>query len=317
MTSLADMDGLALLKLAVALALMGASFVFAITATRGALRRGKLIEARLASGSFGDAEDGTYGRGVPGGRLGKLGAALSLPGPEEITKVRFQLARAGWYGPDAPKTYYALRFLAIVIPTLLMMALAGPLSAALGPKRTSMLAVVVVVAGTMGPDRVVRWKQKRRTLLCREGFPDMMDLLVASIEAGLGLDSALQRVAGEIGERHPALKANLDLMNLELRAGRSRTEAMEQFAERTDLEEARQLGVMLYQAEEMGSPLGRALRTFAEDMRVKRMLRAEEKAMALGPKLTVPLMLFIFPTIVVMLLLPAVIRIAEQFGGGA
>ena len=314
MTGFADMGGIALLKLAVALALMGASFVFAFTAARGALRRGKMIEARLASGSFGEVEDGTFGKG---GRLGRLGSALSLPGPEEITKVRFQLARAGWYGPDAPKTYYAVRFLAIVIPTLVLIALAGLLVAAIGPKRTSSLAVLVVVVGTMGPDRVVRWRQKRRTLLCREGFPDMMDLLVASIEAGLGLDSALQRVAGEIGERHPALKTNLDLMNLELRAGRTRTEAMEQFGERTDLEEARQLGVMLHQAEEMGSPLGRALRTFAEDMRTKRMLRAEEKAMALGPKLTVPLMLFIFPTIVVMLLLPAVIRLSEQFGGGA
>ena len=314
MSVFAQMDGLSLLKLTMALGLMGASFVFALTAARGALRRGRLIEARLASESFGDMEEGTFGSG---GRLGRLGAALSLPGPEEISKVRFQLARAGWYGPDAPKTYYAVRFLAIVIPTIALIALAGPLIAAVGPKRTSSLAVLVVVAGTMGPDRVVRWRQKRRTLLCREGFPDMMDLLVASIEAGLGLDSALQRVAGEIGERHPALKANLDLMNLELRAGRSRTEAMEQFGERTDMEEARQLGVMLHQAEEMGSPLGRALRTFAEDMRVKRMLRAEEKAMALGPKLTVPLMVFIFPTIVVMLLLPAIIRLVEQFGGGA
>ena len=167
------------------------------------------------------------------------------------------------------------------------------------------------MAGTLGPDRVVRMRQKRRTLQCREGFPDMMDLLVASIEAGLGMDAALVRVAQEIGGRYPALKVNLDLMNLELRAGRARVEAMATFAERTDMEEARALGVMLKQAEEMGSSLGRALRTFSEDMRMRRMMKAEEKAMALSAKLTVPLMIFIFPTIMIMLLLPAAIRLME------
>ena len=295
----------AMFKFAVAIALMGASFVLALTGARGAVRREKLIEARLAGAGEYDAE-------VVPGRLGRLGAALSLPGPEEISRVRFRLSRAGWYGPDAPKTYYAVRFLCIVVPALVTVVLSGVTVAAWGPGPALFASVAAIVAGTLLPDRVVRWRQKRRTLLCREGFPDMMDLLVASIEAGLGLDSALVRVAGEIGGRHPALKTNLDLMNLELRAGRSRVEAMEQFAERTDMDEARQLGIMLHQAEEMGSPLGRALRTFAEDMRTRRMLRAEEKAMSLGPKLTVPLMVFIFPTIMIVLLLPAAIRLVDQ-----
>jgi len=141
----------------------------------------------------------------------------------------------------------------------------------------------------------------------------MMDLMVACIEAGLGMDATLMRVSHELGGRYPALKVNLDIMNLELRAGRNRHEAMVNFAERINLNEAKALATMLRQSEEMGSSLGRALRTFSEEMRTKRMLSAEEKAMALSAKLTIPLILFIFPTIMVMLLLPAGIRIAGAF----
>ena len=103
-------------------------------------------------------------------------------------------------------------------------------------------------------------------------------------------------------------------MNLELRAGRERHQAMMNFAERIGLEEAKALSVMLRQAEEMGSSIGVALRTFSDDMRTKRMLLAEEKAMALSAKLTVPLIVFIFPTLMIMLLLPAGIRLAETLG---
>ena len=98
-------------------------------------------------------------------------------------------------------------------------------------------------------------------------------------------------------------------MNLELRAGRSRHEALINFSDRINLDESRALATMLKQAEDMGSSLGQALRSFSEEMRTKRMLRAEEKAMGLSAKLTVPLMIFIFPTLMVILLLPAGLRI--------
>ena len=295
------------IRLVAALALMGTSFVLAFTAVSRALARGKRIEARLAGGSSFDVEAAPAKEGL----LERLGSQLSLPGPEDISRVRHELARAGWYDPSAVHVYYAVRFLLIVVPTLALVGAMGQLVAAWGPRNAFLFASALIVAGTLGPDRVVRMRQKRRTLQCREGFPDMMDLLVASIEAGLGMDAALVRVAQEIGGRYPALKVNLDLMNLELRAGRARVEAMATFAERTDMEEARALGVMLKQAEEMGSSLGRALRTFSEDMRMRRMMKAEEKAMALSAKLTVPLMIFIFPTIMIMLLLPAAIRLME------
>ena len=139
----------------------------------------------------------------------------------------------------------------------------------------------------------------------------MMDLLVACLEAGLGIDAALSRVSQEIGGRYPVLKLNLEIMNLEIRTGRLRNDAMVNFANRIDLDEAKALAVMLKQAEDMGSSVGAALRVFSEDMKNKRMLLAEEKAMALSAKLTVPLILFIFPTIMVLLMVPAGIRILD------
>jgi len=137
----------------------------------------------------------------------------------------------------------------------------------------------------------------------------MTDLLVACLEAGLGLNAALLRVSEELETRYPALKTNIDLLNMELRAGRERHKAMYNFADRADFQEAKAMVTMLRQSEEMGSSLGIALRAFFEEMRHKRMMSAEEKAMALPAKLTVPLILFIFPAILVLLLLPASIRI--------
>jgi len=190
----------------------------------------------------------------------------------------------------------------------------GLLWANIGPRGTVFVSGFLAIIGLLGPNMFIRWKQKRRTLRCKEGFPDMMDLMVACIEAGLGLDAALIRVSHELGGRYPALKVNLEIMNLELRAGRERHQAMMNFAERIGLEEAKALAIMLRQAEEMGSSMGVALRTFSDDMRTKRMLLAEEKAMALSAKLTVPLIVFIFPTLMIMLLLPAGIRLAETLG---
>lgn len=298
------------IKLGVAFCLLVISFVMGVIGTRDALQKGRRIERRLAGGSSFDVEIAPVEMGL----LEKFGSHLSLPGAEDITRLRHSLARAGYYAPSAVKSYYAIRFLAIVLPTIGILATMGPLSATIGAHLTFLLILFIVSVGTLAPDMFLRHKRGKRQLACREGFPDMMDLLVASIEAGLGMDAALVRVAQEIGGRHEALKVDLDLMNLELRAGRPRHEAMGNFADRVDLDEARSLGVMLKQAEEMGASMGRALRTFSEEMRLKRMLRAEEKAMALSAKLTVPLILFIFPTLMIMLLMPAVIRVGEHFG---
>jgi len=282
-------------------------------AVRNALQHNSRIERRLL-GSNG-LEAGRFSApALKPHVLTKLANHLTLPNAEEITRLRFQLSQAGYYDPNAAKKFFAARVLCIVMPQFIIMAVWAILEVKLDVKTMVLIAAFFAVLGLFGPTMFLYWKKTRRTDKCRKGFPDMMDLLVACIEAGLGMDAALIRVGSEIGGRYPPLKINLDIMNYELRAGRLRHEAMIGFAERIDLDEAKALAIMLKQAEEMGSSIGKALRTFSDDMRAKRMLVAEEKAMALSAKLTVPLILFIFPTIMVLILMPAAIRLMEGLG---
>jgi len=298
-----------ILTITVAVIFFGISIGLVFWAIQSTLRENKQIERRLVGGGdFGVAE-----AQVRPGILETLGNHLTLPNAEEITRIRFQLAQAGYYDPSAVKIFFSVRVLSLLGPQFFILIFWGKLSSTLSMAMLVSLGGGLTLLGLLGPTFFIRRKKGKRTLQSKNGFPDMMDLMVACIEAGLGLDATLIRVSHELGGRYPALKVNLDLMNLELRAGRNRHEAMMNFAQRINLEEAKALAVMLRQSEEMGSSLGVALRTFSEDMRTKRMLMAEEKAMALSAKLTVPLIVFIFPTLMVMLLLPAGIRIAGAF----
>jgi len=174
-----------------------------------------------------------------------------------------------------------------------------------------LVASVFAVAALLGPDQVINARRKARELEYRDGFPDLLDLLVASVEAGLSLDAGVTRVTDELVRRYPNLAEHLRFLTLELRAGRARKDAWGAFAERLGIDEAKSLATMLRQAEEMGTSLGETLAVFSEDMRSKRMLRAEEKAMALPAKLMIPLILFIFPCLLGVLILPAAYRISQ------
>ena len=179
-----------------------------------------------------------------------------------------------------------------------------------------LIAIAVSLAAIYGPEFVLKSRRTNREREYSDGFPDLLDLLVASVEAGLSLDAAVTRVTEELERRYPNLTIHLRFLVLELRAGRARRDAWAAFADRLGIDDARALATMLRQAEEMGTSLGETLSVFSSDMRQKRMLRAEEKAMALPAKLIVPLILFIFPCLLGVLILPAGFRIVRQFSGG-
>jgi tight adherence protein C len=146
-----------------------------------------------------------------------------------------------------------------------------------------------------------------------------MDLMVTCVEAGLGIDAAMARVADEIGLASPLLGAELNLTFLEVQAGVSRPDAFRRLAERTGVEDLRSLSAMLIQTELFGTSVARALRVHAEGMRVRRMQRAEERAAMVGVKMTIPLVLFILPSLISVLLGPAIVSIFETLftnGGG-
>ena len=296
------------LTITISLLFLLISLSLVVLAIRSALQHNSQIERRLAGG---DGADINTAAGKPQGFLSTLGQHLTLPGAEDITRIRFELAQAGFYSPSSVQIYHAIRVIALFVPQLFLLMSVSYLSNIMSFAAIIFIFCLSLIVSLYLPIFVIRWRTTKRRDECRNGFPDMMDLLIACIEAGLGMDAALVRVGHEIGGRYPALRINLDIMNMELRAGRERNVAMQSFAKRVDLEEARSLAVMLKQAEEMGSSVGRTLRTFADEMRMKRMMKAEEKAMALSAKLTVPLILFIFPTIICMVLLPAGIRISQ------
>ena len=143
----------------------------------------------------------------------------------------------------------------------------------------------------------------------RAGFPDFMDLLVVCAEAGLAMEASLDRVGRELADSYRSLSANIHMATLEIRAGRTLPEALEHLGDRLGLEEARSFATLLQQSTELGSSVTDALRVYSDEMRHKRLSRAEEKAYSLPAKLSVPLILCIFPVLVVVTLLPAFIRV--------
>src|SRR4029077_9070100 len=147
-----------------------------------------------------------------------------------------------------------------------------------------------------------------RTLQHRSGFPDFMDLLVVCADSGLSLEASFERVGREIGQGYPSLSANIHLTNLEVRAGRALKEALENFADRLALEEARAFATLINQSDELGSSISDALRVYSDDMRHKRLSRAEEKAYSPPAKLPVPMMVCIFPVLFVVILCPVIVR---------
>src|SRR5213075_617341 len=143
----------------------------------------------------------------------------------------------------------------------------------------------------------------------RTGFPDFMDLLVVCADAGLSMEAALDRVGRELADSYRSLSANIHMATLEMRAGRTLSETLDHLADRLGLEEARSFATLLQQSEKLGSSLTEALRVYSDDMRHKRMSRAEEKAYSLPAKLSVPLTLCVFPVVIIVILLPVYVRL--------
>lgn len=252
---------------------------------------------------------------------GRIGQALSsfgkrsAPGDaDEVGATRSKLLQAGFPNQNAVSWYYAARFICVVVPQVALLFLLPYLQKMDLPGFAPILiSMFLAVGGLALPSMYVDRKIEARRLACSSGFPDMMDLLVACVEAGLSLDASVSRVGEELESRHAVLAENLDKISLELRAGRSRRAAWRSFADRIGLEEAGSLATMLRQSEEMGTSLGHTLRIFSRDMRRRRILIAEEKAMALPAKMTVPLIVFVFPVLLGVLILPAVFRFQTVF----
>jgi len=184
-----------------------------------------------------------------------------------------------------------------------------PLLRSLPPAGFWLAVIVGGIAGYVGPSMYIDRRIAKRRIEHRAGFPDFMDLLVVCADSGLSMEASLERVGREMGDSYPSLCANIHMANLEIRAGRTMTEALEHLGDRLGLEEARAFSALIQQSAELGSSITDALRVYSDDMRHKRLSRAEEKAYSLPAKLSVPMMVCIFPVLFVVILLPVIVRL--------
>jgi tight adherence protein C len=260
-----------------------------------------------------------HAEGVFQVRWAKSIAEIALPRDEwKKSRVRMRLIRAGFRELYSIYRFYAAK---VIIAIILPLAVVVPLMATGYIPITDQFSAVSIMVGAalVGyflPHLYIASKIKERKLEFVEGFPDAMDLLVVCVEAGLGLDAAIQRVGKEMAVSYPELAIELGILNLELRAGKSRAEALKSLAERTDVEQVQSLVALLIQAEHFGTSIATALRDHADEMRQMRIQRAKEKAAKLPVKMLFPLVFFIFPALFIVVLVPAAIRIYVSLIGG-
>jgi tight adherence protein C len=225
---------------------------------------------------------------------------------KDMKVLRKRLLLAGLYDPRGVAVFFLARTaLAVGLAVLAMMF--GP------AEKGSLYWMIVGIAGLFGylaPSLYLDRRIARRREEHRAGFPDFMDLLVVCADAGLSMEASLDRVGRELADSYPSLCGNIHMANLEIRAGRTMTEALEHLADRLSLEEARSFATLIQQSDELGSSITEALRVYSDDMRHKRLSRAEEKAYGLPAKLSLPMMVCIFPVIFVVILLPVAVRLA-------
>lgn len=234
------------------------------------------------------------------------------------SRLKSRLVRAGYRQERALHIFLASKvILGFAVPILLAMPMLimGKMPA-LQPTVSVSLLVLSALIGYYLPDAYLDRVSRERQLRFTEGFPDAMDMLVVCVEAGLGLDAAIQRVGREIAIAHPELADELSLVSLELRAGKSREEALRSLGERTGVEAVQSLASLLIQAEHFGTSIASALREHAEEMRTLRLQKAREKAAKLPVKMIFPIMFFIFPALFLVILGPALVRIYAGFISG-
>jgi tight adherence protein C len=221
----------------------------------------------------------------------------------DVSAVTQRLIKAGYRDESAVKMFYGSK---VALPIVFLIAVFVTGAVSFAPFLVIVLALAV---GFLAPDFWLQWRIRHRQYLIRRGLPDVMDLLIICIEAGLSIDPACARVSKELSKAQPELSDELGVVGLEQRAGRPRADAWKNMADRTGVDSVRHFVTMLVQAEQFGTSIGKALRIHSDTLRTKRVQQVEEKAAKLSVKLIFPLAIFIFPSLFLVALGPAFISL--------
>ena len=282
--------------------LVGAA-AMALAPAGGAMVEQRLGEIRGARVMLGGVEAAQDRKDVMMNTLKRLGRAVPAP-KREVGRLRERLIWAGYRGKEAIIVFSGLRigfamicFIVFGTPILL--------------RPNVLIALVAAAAGYVIPGFLLARMAKRRQHRIRLSLPDALDLLVVSVEAGLGLDQAVQRVGDELAEAHPELSEEMRLINLEMRAGTERAEALRHLADRTGVDDVASLVATLVQTDKFGTSVAASLRIHSEVLRTKRRQRAEEAAAKTGVKMVFPLVLCVFPAVWIVTIGPAAIKFVQ------
>lgn len=304
-------------------------FMFAVILVTGVLR----IVARraaLRSGIKAIAQSGPSDRGArlqerrDGGwlklteRIEKAGLNLADTKGDQL---RDKMIAAGFTSPAAPKLLTLTRLVLVLLLPTIYVLLASAGGKGLSFFKLYFVGSVLALLGLYIPNLFVTARADRRREAITNGFPDCLDLMLVCVEAGLGLEAAMDRVGREMVHSHPLVSELLSGATLQLRAGAARDEALRKMGDRSGVEEVRAFATLLIQSDKLGTSIGETLRVYADEMREKRRLRAEEKAHRLPVLISIPLVVCMLPTMVGVLMLPGAVRIVREMvpaltGGG-
>jgi tight adherence protein C len=296
---------LPLIAFVLASALVGVAALRFIPKSAGAIdRRLGEVTGTLEASAFDTSADV---RRVATDTFKRLANVAPRSSASERGKLQTRLINAGYRNPEALIVFAGIR----VAMALFGFAVVGT---PILMRPNIMMALVLCCFGYMFPTIVLARVAKRRQHRIQLSLPDALDLLVVSVEAGLGIDQALQRVGHELVYAHPELCEELRLVNLELRAGKTRSEALTNLAERTGVDDVVSLAAMLVQTDKFGTSVAQSLRVHSESLRTKRRQRAEEAAAKTGVKMVFPLVICIFPAVWVVTIGPAAIKFIQVLG---
>lgn len=246
-------------------------------------------------------------------RLYSLGQLIVPRSEEARTKMKMELARAGYRRSDAVALYSGIKML-FALAFMGGFIMAG-IAMTMKPSHLIFFGLATAGLGMYIPILWVRHKSKKRKTTLLSGFPDALDLLAVCVDAGLGLDAAVVKVADEIHHANKCLSEEFQLLNLEIRAGKPRSEALHNLGQRTGIDDIQSLVAMLIQADKFGTSIAKSLKIHSDASRTKRRLKAEEMAAKTTVKMVFPLLLFILPALFVIVMAPAVLQIIQNMGG--
>lgn len=230
--------------------------------------------------------------------------------PKDVTMMQRRLIRAGYRKEGALKILYGTKAaLGVVFPLMTGGMVAG---SSTDPGNKFVAILIATAVGFFGPNEYVRRVAQRRQKQIARGLPNALDLLVVCVESGLGLDQAILQVSKELDQAHPEISEEFALVNLELKAGKRRVEALRNLAERTGVDDLKKLVAVLIQADRFGTGVAQSLRAHADFMRVQARQVAEEKAAKLGVKLIFPIFFCILPSLFVVTVGPVAMKIIRE-----